>query len=129
MDLSIDASELRALAVDLGNVSAKVAKGARDVISKGALNVKNDWNDAFKGSRHFGHIGGAVSYDVTVTGSGVEAEVGVDRDRRPGAPLAGIAHFGGARGGGGSIADPQTFLDAEAPALEKYLSEIVEGLL
>ena len=43
--------------------------------------------------------------------------------------LAHIAYFGGRRGGGGSVRDPEYWLESEAPTLEKYIGKILEDLL
>ena len=42
---------------------------------------------------------------------------------------ANIAYFGGARGGGGTVADPKTALDAEIPNFEAQLADILGGIL
>lgn len=137
--MRIDASDFDDFARELERVAPEVAKGVRPVVQKGALNVKQDWNDAFRESTHFKGIAGSVNYDTKISVDGVEAEIGPDRGKfpglagkpktRPAAPLAGIAHFGGARGGGGSIDDPQKFLDDEAPRFEKALNDLIDEAL
>lgn len=135
MVIEIDASAFDTYAGDLQAAAHKVAEGLPGVVGKGALNVKNDWNKAFWGSTHFRGIGGTVTYDTRTTRQFVEAEIGPDKQRYPGLPgppradraaaLANIAHFGGANGGGGTIADPQTFLDDEAPRFVKALGDLI----
>lgn len=121
----IDASDALRVAAQLAASPAVVRAATAPVVSKGALNVKNDWNSALYGSTHFRGIGGSVSYDVKAAAGGVEAEIGPDKSRDPRGALANIAHFGGANGGGGTVADPSTFMDAEAPKFEAALESII----
>lgn len=135
----IDCSAFDDFAGDLRAAAEKVGKGIPGVVGHGALKVKNEWNQAFWDSEHFKGIGGTVSYDTRSGAGWVEAEVGPDKARHPGlpgppkavraAPLANIAHFGGANGGGGTIADPQTFLDHEAPGFTKALGDLIDEAL
>lgn len=132
--MNIDASALRAFEAELRRSPQIVREGVRPVIQKGALNVKNDFNASFRESRSFKGVAGSVSYDTKVTRDGVEAEIGPDKGRHPGAsgppkakpaaPLANIAIFGGARGGG-SVPDPQKHLDAEEPKLIKAMGDVI----
>lgn len=126
----VDASDALRTAAQLAASPAAVRAGVTPVVSRGALNVKNDWNAAFSSSTHFrAATAGSVTYDVKPSLGGVEAEIGPDKDRHPRAALANIAHFGGARGGGGTVADPQTFADKEAPKFEAALGQIIERTL
>ena len=128
-DFEIDASELNRLALDLSRAGDDLVGKVRPVVSKAALNVKTDWNAALKASKHFKGVAGSVTYDLTGRVGDVEAQVGPDPDRRKAAHLANIAHFGGAHGGGGTVADPQTFADVEAPKFEAALQAVVDGLI
>lgn len=124
--VAVDDAEVRALAVDLGVAGQRIKTDARAVIAKGALNIKKQMTSEAKASRHF-RFAHTVSYDLTVSGSTIEAEIGPV----PGGPgsLAGIAYFGGIRGGGGTIPDPKGALEAESPNVEKYLLDLVEKAL
>lgn len=135
---TVDTREIAALALVFQEAARSSPKAVRGVVSRGALNVKRDWQKAIRGSRHFNRDGGtgrggnadrSVSYDVRVAGTTIDAEVGPDRSRSSQARLLGIAHFGGANGGGGTLPDPQTFLDREASSFERYLRDAVNGLL
>lgn len=126
----IDASDAIAFAAKLAASPVAVRAGVQPVVAKGSLNIKNDWNAALSSSTHFrAATAGTVTYDVKPSLGGVEAEIGPDKDRHPRAALANIAHFGGARGGGGTVADPQTFADKEAPKFESALGQIIERTL
>lgn len=126
--IEIDASGFDRYAGDLAEAARRVAEGVPGVVSKGALNVKKDWNAAFGRSEWF-RLGGSVTYDVRSGAGWVEAAIGPDKDRHPRAALANIAHFGGANGGGGTIPDPQTFLDREAPGYVSALERLIQEAL
>lgn len=125
----VDASEFDRFAGDLESAVSRVVEGLPGVVSKGALNVKNEWNAAFAASESFAGVAGAVGYDTVTGGGGVEAQVGPNKARRRAAALANIAHFGGANGGGGTVADPQVFLDNEAPKFVGAIESLIERSL
>ena len=124
--MAVDASELRALIADLREAPQLVRREARAVISKGALNIKNQMRDEVAKSRHF-RFAHTVSYDLKVGGDTIEAEIGPETGGV--GSLAGFAYIGGINGGGGTVPDPQGALDAEAPNVEKYLAELAEKAL
>lgn len=127
--IDIDTSDFDEFAGDVAAAVAEIGAGIPKVLSKGALNVKNDWRDALRASTSFKGIAHSVSYD-TRTGQGwSEAEIGPDNSRYPAGNLANIAHFGNSDGGGGTVADPQTFLDAEEPRLTKALEDLIDKAL
>lgn len=124
IDITIDDN---GLSVALGHASAEIAKQAAKVVGKAAVNVKKTMREDAARSRHFKfaqHIG----YDhYTLDGTGLTAQVGAQS--RGAGNLAHIAYFGGARGGGGSVRDPQQAALAEAPRFERALAEAMEGVL
>ena len=124
--MAVDVSELRALIADLREAPQLVRREARAVISKGALNIKNQMRDEVAKSRHF-RFAHTVTYDLKVSGDMIEAEIGPETGGV--GSLAGFAYFGGVNGGGGTVPDPQGALDAEAPNVEKYLAELAEEAL
>ena len=140
--MAVDASELRALIADLSSAPKLVRSEARAVVSKAALNIKDQMRDDAAESVHFKQLAGAINYDIRGRGDTIEAEIG---PAAKGAGLiAGIAYFGGSPwsgrkkpgrgwqqgpGGGGTVADPQGALDAEAPNVEKYLDALVAKAL
>lgn len=127
-------SDFDKLAGELLAAGPKVIAGSRAVVQKGALNVKNDFDDSLSESPYFKGVGGSVTFDTKVTSDGVEAEIGPDKSRhwgtpgpgksRPAAPLANIAIFGGAHGGG-TVPDPQKHLDTEAPKFEAAMNALL----
>ena len=123
----VDTSELDALGVELQQVGGKVEGALPGAARKSATKIRDDWRAAASKSRHF-KIAETVTFDEKATADGYEAEIGPDRQFRA-ARLAGIAHFGGANGGGGTIGDPQRFADAEADGFAKAVADLVERAL
>lgn len=121
--------ELRAFAVELGKVATSALKDVDPIVKRGAQNVKDDLvADAEGSGGAFRGIGRTISYDRAYAVGQVAYEVGPDRDRGGQAPLAGIAYFGGANGGGGTL-DIDGPLDREEPRLMKALDDYLGGLL
>lgn len=111
---SIDASELDALAADLGNIPPAAGRNIRTAVEITARNVKNSWRDEAKGMVHAPAFPYSIGYDIgtgndtslaqsagAVIGGGardarsttVTAEIGPDKDRRQGA-LGNLIEFG-----------------------------------
>lgn len=110
------ASLLRASAKD-------ITPEVEATVFKASMNIKKKMQADVSKSEHFGQLARSITYDIETTPSGVTSEIGPESGRgKPGA-LLNIGYFGGARGGGGTIPDPQGALEAELPALEKYLAE------
>lgn len=126
--MNIDASDLDRFAEELERSSDVVDKGIRPVIQKGALNIKQEWQQALAASSHFKGVAHTPSFDTEVSGDGVEAEIGPRTSGRVPGDLVSIAHFGGANGGGG-VTDPQEFLANEAPKFEAALEAVVRRAL
>lgn len=126
----VDASEVREFAKELEVAAQNAPRRVRGVVKKGANNIKRSWSASAATSRHFGQIAPTISYDIRGGGDlgslTIEAEIGPDKRRRS-ARLANIYIFGTSRGGG-TGQDPQSFLDAEIPAFEKYLADIAEDI-
>lgn len=129
--MSMDASEVRAFAAELDAAGAATQRGVKGVVTKGAVNIKDQMRAEMGASTHFGKIAHTINFDVrevSVFGGGiVEAEIGPNRGRRV-ARLANIAYFGSARGGGGTVPDPQVALDAEVPRFEQALQNLIGDL-
>ena len=121
--ISIDASEVRALAVDLQRAAARVPGETKQVVERAAVEIKNDLQEKLRGSTHFKGFA-QVSYDLL--DGGFSAEIGPTK----GGPGAGanIAYFGTSRGGG-TVEDPIEALLRESPEVERRLSDLLGGLL
>lgn len=126
-----DFSEVRRLSRDLERSATDIARQTKDVVKRGAQNIKTQLNREMRESRYFKGTAPAISYDVTAEADAVEGEIG-PRKGRPGS-LANIAYFGGSGWGnhhsGGSVPDPMLALQAEQPNFDRYIDEIIQGVL
>lgn len=125
-EISIDAHEVRELAADFTRIPGELSRHAIPVLSKGALNIKNQMRESFEasGNAGFRFVGRTVSYDLTTEGNELSAEIG---PTKPEGALANVAIFGTPRGGG-TVADPREALEAEGPRFEKALADLAEEL-
>lgn len=121
--IRIDASELTVFAAELGRVPLKVAREIPAVVTKGALNIKEQLREDLAGSQHFKGAARSVSFDVL--DSGFAAEIGPSSEAGSPGNIANIAYFGGSHGGGGTVADPRVALEAEAEKFESALAAVV----
>ena len=129
MSISIDMSEVRALAVDMQRVDSRLICHVKPVVKKGAVNIKEQLAAEMGGSASFGHLARSITFDLVDDGFGAEIGPAKTRGRKTNLRRgANIAYFGGARGGGGTVADPKGALDAETPALEKHLADLAAEL-
>lgn len=121
------------LARDLGRMPVDLAKKVGPVVNKTALEIKRGMQADLQKSKHFRQVARSIDYDVQEFGvfgsSSLLAEVGPNADRHPAAALAGIAYFGGANGGGGTVRDPAFHLEEQASLMEKYIGDLTEGAL
>lgn len=122
--VEVDATELRTFAADLLHAAGEVVAGVPGVVTRGAVNVKNQLRAEMGASRHFRGAAADIDFDLTETASGVEAEIGPHSG--PGNPgaLANIAYFGTSRGGG-TVPDPEGALEAEVPRFESALDALL----
>jgi hypothetical protein len=125
----VDASEVRILTVALTNSTRGIESDVRAVVSKGALNIKNQMVAEMASSPHFKGTARAITYDMTGNGLFSEAQIGPKVGDGESGGLAGFAYFGGSNGGGGTVPDPRLALEREAPNFERALGEILGGLL
>ena len=127
--MPVDNSELYALAHDFGVMPDKYVKKIRPIFNRTALEIKRGMQDDFKGSRHFKQVARSIDYEVTDGPAGLTAEVGPNAARGSAAPLAGIAYFGGSRGGGGTVRDPVIHARDQGQKMIGFLGMAAEGLL
>lgn len=123
MGVTIDTSEVRALAADMRAVDGRLTRHIIPVVDKGAVNVKNDLRDAASRSRHF-RLVPTITYDKPTP---FEAEIGPVKGGA--GSLANIAYFGVSNGGGGTVEDPQAALDRESPKFERALADLAAELV
>lgn len=126
--MSVDVGELLALARDISGAGGRVTREARQSVSKGALNVKNQLRKDMSASRSFKGVTPGIDYEMSGNDHFSEARIG-PRKGKPGS-LANIAYFGSSRGGG-TVRDPKFALEEEAPrffdAVEALAAKAVLG--
>lgn len=91
--IEITVTGLTELARDLAEADDVAVREVRQVVSRGALNIKQEWQRRWSGIGHAPHIPRAVTYDTRFSGDSAEAEIGPDKGRRQGA-LGNILEFG-----------------------------------
>jgi hypothetical protein len=105
-----------------------VPDGARGVVSKGSLNVKNEWKRSWSRIAHAPHVGRSISYDITDHGEqGVESEIGPVDDALTQGFLGGILEFGGLHSG--PVPGGLPALANEEPKFLKAIEALSEELL
>lgn len=117
--------ELGEWAKDIGNV-AGLMTSVIAVTEKAAVNIKKDWQAAWKGHPHFKALPFAIGYDRTLSLTALEYVIGPDKDKRQGA-LGNIIEFGTVNNApipGGLPAQ-----EKELPRLEAQLAAILTKAL
>lgn len=123
--VSVDTSQVEALAKDMAKQAAKGIIGVRAVVAKGALNIKNDLRNQANASgiAEARALGRFINYDTKMRPGSVTAEIG---------PVAGHAgsfaflYFGNSKNGP-VLPDPGDALMREVPNLEKYILAVLNG--
>lgn len=123
---SIDDSELRALEVDMERAPANLMPYVESVLKKSATVLKGGMQSAFRDSDYFQAAARVVSYDRVGFAREIGYEIGPEM--RAGGALAHIAVEGGANGGGGTV-DIDNLLDDEAPVIERFIGDVLEGII
>lgn len=119
-------AETEALAADLGAAPVRVMTGIVPVVSKGALNIKNNWRANASGNPHAPQYPNSITYDLDVQPHAVEAEIGPDKDL-PQGPLGNILEFGTSNNP--PHLDGQRALAAEEPRFIEALEAVAERAL
>jgi hypothetical protein len=93
----IDLTELQRITAAIAASGVTVRTEGRAVVSRGALNIKNEWRDNARSSAgaHARLYPNSISYDLTSQGAVVEAVIGPDKDKVQG-PLGNLLEFGSA---------------------------------
>lgn len=123
MGVTIDTSEVRALAADMRAVDGRLTRHIIPAVDHAAVNIKTDLRGVAARSRHF-RMANSITYDKP---SPYEAEIGPTKGGA--GSLANIAYFGGSNGGGRTVEDPQAALDREVPKFERALADLAADLV
>lgn len=123
MTVSIDVSDVRRFATDLGKVSGKAVPAARAVLSKGALAIKNQMQSEARASGipEASSLAAFISYDM----HGLSVDIGPTTGA---SGSFGFLYYGNAKNGP-VLPDPMLALEKEAPNIEKFLAKAMGDLL
>ncbi|MFC6017797.1 hypothetical protein ACFP2T_16470 [Plantactinospora solaniradicis] len=121
MTIEVEAGDVDRLAALLAEVGEDAPAESRKVVSRGALQIKQDAQQRVQGLQHAPYYPRSISYDTKQTATGAEAEVGPDKHRRQG-PLGNLIEFG-------SINNPPRphiipAGEAELPKFEKAMGDL-----
>lgn len=120
--IRIDASAIVRLGEDLARLD--LASTLSDPVEAAAAAAVEGMARDFVAS---GSFSAAVSYDLTSSDGSVKAEAGPEASGA--GLLENIAYFGGVNGGGGTVPDPERWLEEVTPDLEKGVLDALEELL
>ncbi len=125
-------ADLGDLADALHRAAERAPAEARAVVSKGALNIKDDWRETWQRELAGGHaqrLHYSVGYDVSSGGGDdIIAVIGPDADKdRLQGPLGGIIEFGSVNNAPIPAGGPA--LLKESPRFEDQLGDLGERLL
>lgn len=124
--ITVDDSELRAYARDLGEVNSIAGRYIRSAVEVSARKVKDYWRDDVDDIKGAAAFPFSIGYGIkTFHGFGVsviQAEIGPDKDRNQGA-LGNLVEFEGEKDGGLSSNE-----GAGEAALERVEDDFVKGL-
>lgn len=124
--IEIDLSEVERLSARVTVAALALVPGVREVVKRGALNVKNDTRKAISTHPTWKSLAATVNYDLRGSNAVVaSAVVGYDDEGQ--GELAGIAEFGSSRHAPHPALMPAA--KAEAPRFEKALLDVVTKAL
>lgn len=121
--MPFDTTETQKLLDVIDDFQVKAPIEAEAILTKGAVEARKNLIADAKTSRHFRQVGRSISFDKRRTARGVEIELGPDKDRDPAGPLANLAYFGGANGGGGTL-DLDEPVERELDVIDDYLQRL-----
>jgi hypothetical protein len=121
--MDIDFSQVDRLADDLLEVPEETRPRFRAVISKGALNIKNEMRAEAANAGHYKHFNRSISYDLT---GEFEAEIGPDKALIQGA-LGNILYFGTSKNA--PVLDINGPLNREGPRTVDAIGDVAEDIL
>ena len=118
------------LAADMLKAAAEAVVATRTVVQVGAYNIMRDAraNVLKSAPIHNAGAAAAITYDTNIGKTSVDAEIGYDKDKKPGR-IGNLLEYGG----GGDHSPPHRdlgrALDAEEPRFTEALAALVEKLL
>lgn len=129
----VDTTDLASLSADLGALTGTTLVETRKVLERGAGNIVRTLRsdvDTYSAGGHLARVRYALGFAETPDGDGLSLDIGAkigDWGKRTQGPLAWIG-FEGTATSGPVWPDPSIALEAEAPAIEAYLAQILDDL-
>ena len=120
MSATFDTSNVEKLSASLASASSRLPALARAVVTKGALNVKNEARDNVSDHPTWKRLAHTINYDLQGNAFYSQATVGYDDEGQ--GELAGIAEFGSARHAPHPALIPA--FRNESPRFEKAMGDI-----
>lgn len=117
---TIDTRELEALSSSIAASAGRLPAEVRAVVSKGALNVKNEARENVSGSPYWRRIAGTINYDMSGNAFVSAATIGYDDEGQ--GELAGIYEFGSVKRSPHPTLMPA--FEREAPRFEKAMGDL-----
>jgi hypothetical protein len=118
------------LARDMLKAAAEAIVGARGIVAKGSLNIKNEArkNVAQSAPVHNAHAANAITYDTQIDAKGLvtRGEIGYDKGR-PGGALGNLLEYGSRNNA--PHRDLGRAFDSELPRFEDAIALMAKNLL
>jgi hypothetical protein len=124
--VQFDGHELKILAEDLAQAAAAAPKETRQVVAKGALNIKTDARRRITGLAHAPAYPRSITYDSHETPAGSWAEIGPDKEKRQGA-LGNLLEYGSVKNPPHPHMTPAA--EAEEPRFAKAMEDLAVKVL
>lgn len=122
--MSLDFGDLEAFARDLDHQGAKVVLAQRQVVKKGALNVKKQLQAEADGHPHAARMPQAITFDVELDGNEVVADIGPEKG---GVGSLAFYWLGNSRTAP-VLPDPMLAADKEAEVMAEWLGRVAEDI-
>ncbi len=122
--MSVDFGDVEAFAKALDDQGAKVILAQRQVVKRGALNVKKRLQAEAQGVAHAPGFPRAITFDVELTGDEIVADIGPEKG---GAGSLALLYLGNSKTGP-RLPEPMLAADAEAEVMADYLGKVAEDI-
>lgn len=122
--MSVDFGDVEAFAKALDDQGAKVILAQRQVVKRGALNVKKRLQAEAQGVAHAPGFPRAITFDVELTGDEIVADIGPEKG---GAGSLALLYLGNSKTGP-RLPEPMLAADAEAEDMAEWLGKVAEDI-
>ena len=122
--MSLDFGDLEDFARELDHQGAKVVLAQRQVVKKGALNVKKRLQDEAQGVAHAPGFPRSITFDVELQGDELVAEIGPEKG---GSGSLALLYLGNSKTGA-RLPEPMLAADKEAEAMAEWLGKVAEDV-